>query len=79
MCIAHEKRLKRFKREGKSALIEQANPDWSDQVRGDGGSQGAGSKPRSDDNKSFSPMIHIDRIGINAEMLRIVTKSWLDD
>jgi putative endonuclease len=29
-CIAHEKRLKRWRREWKFALIEQANSDWSD-------------------------------------------------
>jgi putative endonuclease len=29
-CIAHEKRLKRWRREWKFALIERANPDWSD-------------------------------------------------
>ena len=29
-CIAHEKRLKRWKREFKFALIERANPDWDD-------------------------------------------------
>ena len=29
-CIAHEKRLKRWKREWKFALIESANPDWND-------------------------------------------------
>ncbi len=29
-CIAHEKRLKRWRREWKFALIEQANPDWHD-------------------------------------------------
>jgi putative endonuclease len=29
-CIAHEKRLKRWRREWKFALIEQANPDWQD-------------------------------------------------
>lgn len=29
-CIAHEKRLKRWRREWKFALIEQANPDWDD-------------------------------------------------
>lgn len=29
-CIAHEKRLKRWRREWKSALVERANPDWSD-------------------------------------------------
>ncbi len=29
-CIAHEKRLKRWRREWKFALVERANPDWSD-------------------------------------------------
>jgi len=29
-CIAHEKRLKRWRREWKFALIERANPDWRD-------------------------------------------------
>ena len=29
-CIAHEKRLKRWRREWKFDLIERANPDWSD-------------------------------------------------
>jgi putative endonuclease len=29
-CIAHEKRLKRWRREWKFALIEQTNPDWLD-------------------------------------------------
>ncbi|KWV95209.1 GIY-YIG nuclease family protein [Erythrobacter sp. AP23] len=29
-CIAHEKRLKRWRREWKFALIEKANPDWED-------------------------------------------------
>jgi putative endonuclease len=29
-CIAHEKRLKRWRREWKFALIEQGNPDWAD-------------------------------------------------
>ena len=29
-CIAHEKRVKRWRREWKFALIEQANPDWID-------------------------------------------------
>ncbi|WP_454598201.1 GIY-YIG nuclease family protein [Qipengyuania sp. SM2507] len=29
-CIAHEKRVKRWRREWKFALIEQANPDWQD-------------------------------------------------
>jgi len=32
-CIAHEKRLKRWRREWKFALIEQANPDWRDLSR----------------------------------------------
>jgi putative endonuclease len=27
-CIAQEKRLKRWRREWKIALVEQANPDW---------------------------------------------------
>ncbi len=27
-CIAHEKRVKRWRREWKFALIEKANPDW---------------------------------------------------
>ncbi len=30
-CIAHEKRLKRWRREWKFALIERCNPDWQDQ------------------------------------------------
>ncbi len=30
MCIAHEKRVKRWRREWKFALIERANPDWKD-------------------------------------------------
>jgi putative endonuclease len=30
LLIAHEKRLKRWRREWKFALIEQANPDWND-------------------------------------------------
>jgi putative endonuclease len=30
ICIAHEKRLKRWRREWKIGLIEKANPDWSD-------------------------------------------------
>ena len=29
-CIAHEKRIKRWRREWKIDLIERANPDWSD-------------------------------------------------
>ncbi|MFA9201819.1 MAG: GIY-YIG nuclease family protein [Cypionkella sp.] len=29
-CIAHEKRLKRWRREWKFDLVEQANPDWRD-------------------------------------------------
>ena len=29
-CIAHEKRIKRWRREWKFGLIERANPDWSD-------------------------------------------------
>ena len=29
-CIAHEKRVKRWRREWKFALIEKANPDWLD-------------------------------------------------
>ena len=29
-CIAHEKRIKRWRREWKFELIERANPDWSD-------------------------------------------------
>ena len=29
-CIAHEKRLKRWRREWKFALIEEGNPDWED-------------------------------------------------
>ncbi len=29
-AIAHEKRLKRWRREWKFALIEKANPDWRD-------------------------------------------------
>jgi putative endonuclease len=29
-CIQHEKRLKRWRREWKFALIERANPDWQD-------------------------------------------------
>ena len=29
-CIAHEKRVKRWRREWKFALIEKDNPDWCD-------------------------------------------------
>ena len=29
-CIAHEKRLKHWRREWKFALIEEANPEWHD-------------------------------------------------
>ena len=29
-CVAHEKRLKRWRREWKFALIERGNPGWSD-------------------------------------------------
>ncbi len=29
-CIAHEKRIKRWRREWKFALIEKGNPDWCD-------------------------------------------------
>src|SRR3546814_20256679 len=29
-CIAHGKRVKRWRREGKFALVEKANPDWLD-------------------------------------------------
>lgn len=29
-AVAHEKRLKRWRREWKFALIEKANPDWRD-------------------------------------------------
>jgi len=29
-CIAQEKRIKRWRREWKFALIEQGNPDWRD-------------------------------------------------
>jgi putative endonuclease len=29
-CIEHEKRLKRWRRDGKFALIERANPEWRD-------------------------------------------------
>ena len=35
-CIAHEKRLKRWRREWKFALIEKVNPDWAhlyDEIR----------------------------------------------
>ena len=28
VCIAHEKRVKRWRREWKFALIEKNNPDW---------------------------------------------------
>ena len=31
-CIAHEKRVKKWRREWKFALIEAANPDWRDQL-----------------------------------------------
>jgi putative endonuclease len=30
MCIAHEKRLKRWHRQWKFDLIERANPNWED-------------------------------------------------
>ena len=30
LCIEHEKRLKRWRREWKFALIEKANPEWDD-------------------------------------------------
>ena len=30
-CIAQEKRVKKWRREWKFALIEAANPDWRDQ------------------------------------------------
>ena len=30
LCIAHEKRLKRWQRDWKIALIERANPEWRD-------------------------------------------------
>lgn len=30
LCIAHEKRLKRWNRDWKFALVEKANPDWDD-------------------------------------------------
>ncbi len=29
-CIAHEKRIKRWRREWKFALIEKGNPEWVD-------------------------------------------------
>ncbi|GHC91187.1 GIY-YIG nuclease family protein [Novosphingobium pokkalii] len=29
-CIAHEKRLKRWQRAWKIALVERTNPDWED-------------------------------------------------
>jgi len=29
-CITHEKRVKRWRREWKFALIEKGNPDWLD-------------------------------------------------
>ena len=29
-CIAHEKRVKRWRREWKFTLIERGNPDWRD-------------------------------------------------
>lgn len=29
-CIAHEKRIKRWRREWKFDLIEEGNPDWED-------------------------------------------------
>ena len=29
-CIAHEKRIKRWRREWKFALIERGNPEWVD-------------------------------------------------
>jgi putative endonuclease len=29
-CIAHEKRIKRWRRQWKFDLIERGNPDWSD-------------------------------------------------
>ena len=29
-CIVHEKRVKRWRREWKFALIERGNPDWRD-------------------------------------------------
>jgi putative endonuclease len=30
VAIAHEKRVKRWRREWKFALVEKANPDWDD-------------------------------------------------
>ena len=33
-CIEHEKRLKRWRREWKFALIERDNPDWRDLSEG---------------------------------------------
>ncbi len=33
-AIAHEKRLKRWRREWKFALIEKANPEWRDLFEG---------------------------------------------
>ena len=33
-CIEHEKRLKRWRRDWKFALIERANPDWRDMSDG---------------------------------------------
>ncbi|PTR12415.1 putative endonuclease [Novosphingobium sp. GV055] len=32
-CIAHEKRLKRWRRDWKFALVETANPEWDDLFR----------------------------------------------
>ena len=29
-CIAHEKRIKRWRREWKFALVERGNPEWND-------------------------------------------------
>jgi putative endonuclease len=29
-CIAHEKRIKRWRREWKLALVERGNPEWND-------------------------------------------------
>ena len=29
-CIAHEKRIKHWRRDWKFALVEKGNPDWSD-------------------------------------------------
>ena len=29
-CIQHEKRIKRWRREWKFALVERANPEWDD-------------------------------------------------